>query len=422
MAGRVLVVDDDQGMCELAAEGLGCARLRSRVANLRRMKRSSCSSDEDFDVVLADIHLEGTSGLELCERMLARRTDVCVVVMTAFGSLEGAIGAIRAGAYDFVIKPVSMDALALAVERATQHRQLRAEVKRLRERVESQELPNMVGDSPAMKQVSDLVSRVAAERRERADHRRERHRQGAGRAGDSRTQRPQRARSWRSTARRFPRRCSKASCSGTRAARSPTRMRRARACSSRPTAARFSSTRSARCRPACRPRSCARSRSAKCGRWASRPRLPFDARIITATNRDLEAEVADKRFREDLYYRINVVRIEVPPLRARGNDALLLAQHFLARGAARSGKPVSGLGSAVAEKLLSLRLARQRARARELHRARGRVGRLRRDHARRSARRRSAITEIVSRAAGRRRSDRASHACRPSRTATSSAC
>jgi len=81
--------------------------------------------------------------------------------------------------------------------------------------------------------------------------------------------------------------------------------------------------------------------------------FPFDARIITATNRDLEAEVSRQAFREDLYYRINVVRVEVPPLRVRGNDALLLAQHFLLRGAARSGKPVIGLGSAVAERLIS---------------------------------------------------------------------
>ena len=81
--------------------------------------------------------------------------------------------------------------------------------------------------------------------------------------------------------------------------------------------------------------------------------VPFDARIITATNRDLEGDVSDKRFREDLYYRINVVRVEVPPLRGRGNDVLLLAQHFLTRAAGRSGKPVSRLGSAVAEKLIS---------------------------------------------------------------------
>jgi two-component system response regulator HydG len=81
--------------------------------------------------------------------------------------------------------------------------------------------------------------------------------------------------------------------------------------------------------------------------------LAFDARLVTATNRDLETEVADKRFREDLYYRINVVRIEVPPLRARGNDILLLAQFFVERAAQRSGKNVVGLVSSGAEKLLS---------------------------------------------------------------------
>ena len=112
---------------------------------------------------------------------------------------------------------------------------------------------------------------------------------------------------------------------------------------------------------------------------------PFDARIITATNRDLEAEVATKRFREDLYYRINVVRVEVPPLRARGNDALQLAQHFLdaRRGAQRQTgqRP----GQRRGRKATFVRLARQRARARELHRARSRAGRLRRDHAGRSA-------------------------------------
>jgi two-component system response regulator HydG len=81
--------------------------------------------------------------------------------------------------------------------------------------------------------------------------------------------------------------------------------------------------------------------------------LAFDARIITATNRNLEEDVAEKRFREDLYYRINVVRIEVPPLRARGNDVLQLAHHFLVRSAARSGKLVDRLGTAVAQSLIS---------------------------------------------------------------------
>jgi two-component system response regulator HydG len=80
--------------------------------------------------------------------------------------------------------------------------------------------------------------------------------------------------------------------------------------------------------------------------------VPFDARIVAATNRDLDAAVEEGRFREDLFFRIDVLRIEVPPLRARGSDVLLLAQHFLRECAARSGKAVVGLSHGAAEKLL----------------------------------------------------------------------
>ena len=88
---------------------------------------------EDFDVVVTDLNMRGMNGLELCERIVANRPDVPVIVITAFGSLETAVAAIRAGAYDFITKPVEIDALALALERAVQHRALREEVKRLRE-------------------------------------------------------------------------------------------------------------------------------------------------------------------------------------------------------------------------------------------------------------------------------------------------
>jgi two-component system response regulator HydG len=81
--------------------------------------------------------------------------------------------------------------------------------------------------------------------------------------------------------------------------------------------------------------------------------LGFDARIVTATNRDLETAVEERRFRDDLYYRINVVHVALPPLRARGSDVLLLAQHFLEHFAAVFAKPVKGLSPAVAEKLLT---------------------------------------------------------------------
>ncbi len=81
--------------------------------------------------------------------------------------------------------------------------------------------------------------------------------------------------------------------------------------------------------------------------------VPFDARIIAATNRDLESAIEGGRFREDLYYRINVIHLQLPPLRARGGDALGLAQNFLGEAAVRNGKPVPAITSAAAERLLA---------------------------------------------------------------------
>jgi two-component system response regulator HydG len=80
--------------------------------------------------------------------------------------------------------------------------------------------------------------------------------------------------------------------------------------------------------------------------------VPFNARLLTATNRDLEGEVDSKRFRNDLYYRINVVQLGVPPLRSRGNDILMLAHHFLQRYASETGKEVTGISGAAAQRLL----------------------------------------------------------------------
>ncbi len=106
---------------------------------------------EDFSILLVDIHMEGMSGLDLCRAALAKRPDLVVVVMTGFGTLEHAIGAMRAGAYDFVTKPVSMDGLALTIDRALRHRAMTEELQRLRRRVDEHELPNVIGESEAMR-------------------------------------------------------------------------------------------------------------------------------------------------------------------------------------------------------------------------------------------------------------------------------
>src|SRR2546428_305171 len=119
--GRVLVVDDDVDVCallevRLAGRGFEVARTTSAVAALDTLATA------EVDVVLTDIKMARMSGLELCERIVASRPDLPVVVMTAFGTLEAAIAAIRVGAYDFVTKPVEIDALVIALGRAVEQR------------------------------------------------------------------------------------------------------------------------------------------------------------------------------------------------------------------------------------------------------------------------------------------------------------
>src|SRR5262249_54050891 len=115
-------------------------------------------SAQDFDVVVTDVNMRGITGIELCQRAVANRPDVPVIVITAFGSMDTAIAAMRAGAYDFIPKPVDMDALEFALVRGIGHHRLRTEVKRLREVVAAtQRCGDMIGTSTVMRKVYDLI-------------------------------------------------------------------------------------------------------------------------------------------------------------------------------------------------------------------------------------------------------------------------
>src|SRR5262249_43908106 len=114
VSGRILVVDDEQSMCEALAAGLAPRGFSVRWETSAEAGLATLETTE-ADVVLTDLNMRGMDGLALCERIVANRPDLPVVVITAFGSLETAIAAIRAGAYDFITKPVKMDALAVAL-------------------------------------------------------------------------------------------------------------------------------------------------------------------------------------------------------------------------------------------------------------------------------------------------------------------
>ena len=148
MKGRVLIVDDDRELCAWLGTGLAghgfATDTRTDPTEALAVLREA-----DVDVVVTDLNMRSMHGLDLCASVVQSRPDVPVLVITAFGSLEMAIGAIRAGAYDFITKPFEIEALVLALERAIQHRQLRDEVKRLRRVVDdARGFGELLGTSP----------------------------------------------------------------------------------------------------------------------------------------------------------------------------------------------------------------------------------------------------------------------------------
>ena len=353
MKANVLVVEDDDAMGTLTLKGLtreGYAALLTRTA----ADALALLETEPVDVVLTDLNMPGMSGLELCQRLKQDRPDLPVIVITAFGSLETAIAAIRAGAYDFVTKPIQEGALLLTVDRAAQHRHLREELKRLRSEVAStRPSPGFLGDSPAFQKAVSLITRLANSESTVLI------------TGETGTGKEVAAQKIHESSPRSGGPFIAVNC-----AAMPEHLLESELFGHAKGA--FTDARTARTGLfaqasggtlfldeigelplALQPKLLRALQERKVRPLGSNAEVPFDARLIAATNRDLEAEIEAGRFREDLFFRINVIAIDLPPLRLRGNDVLLLAQKFVETFAAPSHKQVSGLSVEAAKKLLA---------------------------------------------------------------------
>jgi DNA-binding NtrC family response regulator len=160
MNERVLIVDDDFGMTDVLTEGLQKLGMRIETRNTGDAAFDLLQR-EDFDVVVTDLRMPGGGGLVLCERIVTTRPDIPVLVITAFGSLDTAIAAIRAGAYDFIPKPFDLDFLGICLRRALQHRALRDEVKRLHRELRSvAPASGFQSKCDAMRKLHELVGRL----------------------------------------------------------------------------------------------------------------------------------------------------------------------------------------------------------------------------------------------------------------------
>jgi two-component system response regulator HydG len=350
--GRILIVEDDPALGDLLRERL--ARRGFDVAlELAPERAFERLGRETFDAVVTDVQMAKLNGIELCERTSANYPSLPVIVITAFGSLDTAIAAMRAGAHDFLAKPFEVEELAFRLGRAIQHGRLREEVKRLRERVREEHEPGeLLGESPALAQLREQLARFAEsdavvlitgetgsgkELVARALHRRSARRDGPFLALNCAA---------------LPETLLESELFGhERGAFTDARSARAGLLVQADRGTLFLDEIGDLPLPL-QPKLLRALQERRVRPLGAAEERPFDARIVAATNRDLESAVEEGRFRQDLLFRLDVLRLEVPPLRARGRDVLLLAQHFLRRCAERSGKPLLGLSRGAAEKLV----------------------------------------------------------------------
>ena len=351
MSTRVLFVDDDAGMTALVVAAMPRWNLEvdpcaSAAEALERVAR------REYAAVVTDLKMRGLDGIGLCARLVENRPDIPVLVVTAFGSLETAVAAMRAGAYDFLTKPLEMAELAFALQRAIEHRAVRDEVHRLRLEVGASRPGAIFGRSPVMLQLFRMLDRLEDSEATVLIQ------------GETGTGKELVARELHRRSRRARGPFVALSCAAVPAALLEAELfGHARGAFTGAVSSRVGLLRRAekgtlfldevgelpldlqgkllrtlqerRVRPV-----------------GAEEEVPIDVRLLSATNRDLAAAVRAGEFREDLFFRLNVVRIDVPPLRARDNDVLLLAQHFLERYATEAGREVRGLTAETARRLL----------------------------------------------------------------------
>jgi len=352
MRGNVLVVDDDPDAAEMLAESLRARNYRA-TPETNPSEAIADAMNEEIDVVLTDLQMRSLDGLALCERIVGARPDLPVVVVTGHASVDAAIGALRAGAFDFIQKPVDPEILALTVERAVTHHRLKSEVHRLRsDLAEVHGFSKVLGESTAMRKVFDVISRIAPTQATVLV------------TGESGTGKELVARSIHEHSSRKDGPFVAINCAAVPATLLESELfGHAKGAFTDAKVARrglfleaqggtlfldeigemplemqvklLRALQERRVRPV-----------------GDSNEVPFDARVIAATNRALEHDVEEKRFREDLYYRINVCSVSVPPLRDRDGDVPLLARVFVERFARKHEKAVKGIAAPALAKLV----------------------------------------------------------------------
>jgi two-component system response regulator HydG len=354
---RVLVVDDEPSARSglemlLKQEGYDVDTAEDGIAALEIV------ADRAPDVVVTDLKMPRMDGIELLRKVREQNKQLPVIVVTAFGDISTAVSAMREGAADYLIKPVDFDELALAIDRTLKYRDLSVEAEELRRQLREREkggLEGLIGSSPVMQKVYKVAAQVAPARATLLI------------TGESGTGKGELARAIH--------------VRGPRAAEPFVTLHCAAVPETLLESELFGHERGSF--TGADKRRVGRFEQANGGtlfldevgeiplalqvkllrvlqertfeRVGGNEAVRVDVRLIAATNRDLAVEVKEGRFREDLYYRLNVVHVEMPPLRARANDIITLANHFLRRSADENHKHIDGFTERAVARLLAHR-------------------------------------------------------------------
>ena len=334
--GRILVVDDQRNM-------------RSTTAMLLREEgwvvfeasdgeeALGILTSQSVDLLLTDLRMEPMSGLKLLARTQEASPQTEVIVMTAFGSIENAVETIRMGAHDYITKPFKDGELAHRVRRALEHSKLRNTATTLAEDFHHRHgLTALIGRSPPMRALTSLILRVAPTDATVLIQ------------GESGTGKELVARAFHAHSRRRERPFVPVNCAaiseglleselfGHAKGAFTGAVRARRGLFEEADGGTLFIDEVTETSPAFQSKLLRVLQDGEVRRVGESTSIKVDVRIVTATNRDIEAEVAAKRFRQDLFYRLNVVRLRVPPLRERVEDIPLLAEHFLERANTRA--------------------------------------------------------------------------------------
>ncbi len=348
---HLLIVDDDEITCNLLEEVLSKEGYRVDQA-LDGREAISKGDQKHYDVVLTDIKMIGVDGMEVLKAYRQKSPETIMIMMTAFGSIETAILAIKEGAYDYVSKPFKLDEIKLAIQRALDQRRLLQENLLYRqELITKYKLENIVGRSPQMLQVYKTIARVAESR------------STVLLIGESGTGKELVARAIHFNRPRAPRAFIVVDCGSLAETLLESELfghvRGAFTGAITNKKGLFEEADSGTCfldevgdiSLAMQAKLLRVLQEHEIKRVGGTETIKVDVRIVAATNKNLEQLITEKRFREDLFYRLNVVSLHLPPLRDRVEDIPLLAEHFLRKFAEINQKPVSRISPEALEML-----------------------------------------------------------------------